>query len=99
MAIILVTGGSSGIGLAIVRRLAGAGHQVFSASRKPDRNGVPAGVTPLVLDLADPTAAAPTVDAVVEAAGGLDALVNNAVSVRSRRPKRRARTRPTTSSK
>jgi NAD(P)-dependent dehydrogenase (short-subunit alcohol dehydrogenase family) len=78
MAIVLVTGGSSGIGLATVRRLAAAGHQVFSASRRPDRNGVPAGVTPLVLDLADPAAAAPAVAAVVEAAGRLDVLVNNA---------------------
>src|SRR5437764_376918 len=52
--------------------------RVFSASRNPDRNGVPEGVTPRVLDLADPAAAAPAVTAVVDAAGGLDVLVNNA---------------------
>jgi NAD(P)-dependent dehydrogenase (short-subunit alcohol dehydrogenase family) len=78
MAVVLVTGGSSGIGLATVHRLAAAGHQVFSGSRQPLRAALPGGVTPLVLDVADPAAAGAAVRAVLDAAGRLDVLVNNA---------------------
>jgi len=78
MAVVLVTGGSSGIGLATVRRLAAAGHQVFSGSRQPLRAPLPSGITPLVLDVADPAAAGAAVRAVLDAAGRLDVLVNNA---------------------
>ncbi len=35
MAVVFITGGSSGIGLATVRRLAAAGDQVFCGSRNP----------------------------------------------------------------
>jgi NAD(P)-dependent dehydrogenase (short-subunit alcohol dehydrogenase family) len=78
MSVVLITGGSSGIGLATVRRLAAAGHQVFSASRNPARTDLPAGATPLVLDLADPASCRAAIAAVVEDAGRLDVLVNNA---------------------
>jgi NAD(P)-dependent dehydrogenase (short-subunit alcohol dehydrogenase family) len=74
---VLVTGGSSGIGLATVRRLAAAGHQVFCGSRQPSRAALPGGVTPLPLDVADPAAPA-AIQSVVTAAGRLDVLVNNA---------------------
>lgn len=78
MAVVLVTGGSSGIGLAVVRRLAAAGDTVFAASRNPARSALPAGVTPLAVDVADPAAGDVAVGAVVEAVGRLDVLVNNA---------------------
>ena len=78
MSVVLVTGGSSGIGLATVRRLAAAGHGVFSASRDPGRADLPGGVTPLVLDLADPASCRAVVASVLDAAGRLDVLVNNA---------------------
>ncbi len=78
MAVVLVTGGSSGIGLATVRRLAAAGHQVFCGSRHPAAVPLPAGVTPLPLDVADPAAAPAAVRSVTGAAGRLDVLVNNA---------------------
>ena len=78
MSVVLVTGGSSGIGLATVRRLAAAGHTVFSASRNPTRSPLPDGVTPVVLDVGDPSAAAPAIAGVLEQAGRIDALVNNA---------------------
>jgi NAD(P)-dependent dehydrogenase (short-subunit alcohol dehydrogenase family) len=64
MAVVLVTGGSSGIGLATVRRLAAAGHQVFSGSRQPTRAALPGGVTPLPLDVADPAAASAAIRSV-----------------------------------
>ena len=76
--IVLVTGGSSGIGHATVRRLARGGHRVFSGSRDPKRAPLPEGVTPLVLDVASVDSALAAVDAVMAQAGGLDALVNNA---------------------
>ena len=75
---VLVTGGSSGIGRAIVVRLAAAGHQVFAASRRPERSPLPDGVTPVELDVASAASCAAAMETVVRAGGGLDALVNNA---------------------
>jgi NAD(P)-dependent dehydrogenase (short-subunit alcohol dehydrogenase family) len=78
MATVLVTGGSSGIGLATVRRLAAAGDRVFCASRHPEAAPLPADAVPLTADIADPAACEKAVRSVVDAAGRLDALVNNA---------------------
>jgi NAD(P)-dependent dehydrogenase (short-subunit alcohol dehydrogenase family) len=78
MSTVLVTGGSSGIGLATVRRLAAAGHQVFSGSRNPERAALPPGVTPVAVDVGDPASGRAAVAAVVAAGSGLDVLVNNA---------------------
>ena len=76
--IVLVTGGSSGIGHAIVRRLAAGGHRVFAAARRPERSPLPSGVVPVVLDVASAASCAAAVETVVADAGGIDALVNNA---------------------
>jgi NAD(P)-dependent dehydrogenase (short-subunit alcohol dehydrogenase family) len=81
MAVVLVTGGSSGIGLATVKRLAAAGHQVFCGSRDPARASLPGAVIPLPMDIADPAAAPAAIRAVAAAAGRLDVLVNNAGTV------------------
>ena len=78
MTVALITGGSSGIGLATVRRLADAGHQVFYASRKPAAVPLAPAITHLPLDLADPRACDAAVQSVLDAAGRLDVLVNNA---------------------
>lgn len=69
----LVTGGRSGIGLAIARRLAAGGARVLTAQRGPDaeREWIEA-------DLADPSAPARVVGEVIRLAGRLDVLVNNA---------------------
>lgn len=84
MAIALVTGGSSGIGLATVRRLAAGGDQVFYGSRTAAPGGVfrafGAQVTHVPLDLADPSSCDAAVPAVTAAAGRLDVLVNCAGS-------------------
>lgn len=80
MAVVLVTGGSSGIGLATVRRLAAAGDRVFYGSRTASPPGTFAAFGPDVahvpLDLADPASCAAAVPAVTAAAGRLDVLVN-----------------------
>ena len=78
MAVVLVTGGSSGIGLATVRRLAAAGDRVFSASRSPAAVALPEGASYLPLDLADPEDCEAAVRSVADSAGRLDVLVNNA---------------------
>src|SRR5262249_12186132 len=78
MAVVLVTGGSSGIGLATVRRLAAAGDRVFSASRRPAAVALPEEVSYLPLALADPEACEAAVRSVADSAGRLDVLVNNA---------------------
>jgi len=78
MTVVLITGGSSGIGLATVRRLAEAGDQVFYASRTPAAVPIAGNVTHVPLDLADPRACETVVQSVLDEAGRLDVLVNNA---------------------
>ena len=78
MQVVLVTGGSSGIGLATVRRLAAAGHRVFAASRNPERAPLPSGVVPITLDVGDRASAPSAIARVVDEAGRIDVLVNNA---------------------
>ncbi len=81
-----VTGGSRGIGEAIVRRLAKDGLHVVAAARNADKlKDVCAGVKaeggsaePLVVDVADARGLADAIEKVAEAHGRLDVLVNNA---------------------
>ena len=75
----LVTGGSSGIGAAICRRLAGDGWRVAVAGRSPERTAAIAdevGGIAVVGDVADP--AHDPVAAAVAGLGGLDCAVLNA---------------------
>lgn len=77
---VLVTGASSGIGRAIVERLARAGHRVHAGARRDvDLQALELieNVTALRLDVTDPATIAAAVRAVA-AAGPLYGLVNNA---------------------
>lgn len=78
---ILVTGSSSGIGLAITQHLAGLGHTVYATVRKPhdhERLAQIDNVHPLMLDVCDSEQIA-AARATIEAQGtGLYGLVNNA---------------------
>jgi NAD(P)-dependent dehydrogenase (short-subunit alcohol dehydrogenase family) len=77
MAVVFVTGGSSGIGLATVKRLAAGGDTVYSGSRAPAPAGASgANVTHLALDVADPGSCAAAISSVLDSAGRLDVLVN-----------------------
>ena len=86
----IVTGGSRGIGAAIVRQLAADGLHVVAIARSPDKlqaiadesaaasGGGNGNVEPLVCDIADPKALAAAIEGVGERHGRLDVLVNNA---------------------
>ncbi|WP_341926345.1 SDR family NAD(P)-dependent oxidoreductase [Nocardioides psychrotolerans] len=82
----LVTGASSGLGAAVVRRLAGAGAHVYAAARDQERLAavaadcadLPGEVAFGHLDVASSASCRSAVDAAVERFGRLDVLVNNA---------------------
>lgn len=83
---VLVTGASSGLGAATVRRLAALGADVYAASRDQDKlagvaescTGLPGRVTTGHLDVTDPNSCREAVAAAVTLHGRLDALINNA---------------------
>ena len=76
----LVTGCSSGIGEAISRRLAAAGHRVFASARRLETltELASAGCRTLALDVTDEASMVAAVAAVEAAEGAVDVLVNNA---------------------
>ncbi|MHA3701718.1 SDR family NAD(P)-dependent oxidoreductase [Jatrophihabitans sp. YIM 134969] len=75
----LVTGGASGIGLAVVRAFVAEGAAVAALDRSAERPAdLPDGVVHLVADIADDAAVRAAVDTAVRELGGLDVVVNNA---------------------
>ena len=82
---ILITGCSSGIGLATAIHFARARHRVFAGIRNPDsagelRKAVEEGlpITPMRIDVDKDASVAAGVASVLEQAGHIDVLVNNA---------------------
>lgn len=73
----LVTGASSGIGLATARALRRDGYRVFGTSRRPTADTAE-GVTMLVCDVTDDDSVRTVVDEIVGREGRIDLLVNNA---------------------
>ncbi|MBT3532720.1 MAG: SDR family oxidoreductase [Rhodospirillaceae bacterium] len=86
MTVTVITGTSSGIGLATAIRLAKAGHKVYAGVRNPDgadnlREVIDAGELPismLEIDMMDESLIIDAVDRVLAAEGQIDVLVNNA---------------------
>ncbi|MDB5295929.1 MAG: fabG [Phycisphaerales bacterium] len=82
----IVTGGSRGIGAAIVKRLAKDGLHVVAVARSADKlNEVVAAVAAdggsaeaVTCDIADPKAWATAIEGIADKLGRLDVLVNNA---------------------
>lgn len=74
--IILITGVSSGFGLAMARQLSAGGHTVYGTVRR-DVEPVP-GVHYLRADVRDPASVQAAVAAVLSAEGRIDVLINNA---------------------
>jgi NAD(P)-dependent dehydrogenase (short-subunit alcohol dehydrogenase family) len=77
----LITGGSSGIGLAIARMLRDEGFELTLASRtaeKIEAAGVELGATTITADVSKPEDCERVVREHVERTGGLDLLVNSA---------------------
>ena len=79
---VLVTGGTSGLGLAMASALSGSGATVALTSRSGERaSAVPAELPDAVgieLDVRDESSVATAVDQAWSQLGGIDMLVNNA---------------------
>jgi NAD(P)-dependent dehydrogenase (short-subunit alcohol dehydrogenase family) len=77
---VLVTGAASGLGRAVARAVTAAGGRALLVDRVPVDGGAdgPAGSLSTVTDLADTAAAEDAVRALVERAGGVDAVVTAA---------------------
>lgn len=76
--VVLVTGASSGIGLAVASSFAANGFEVFGTSRNPQRTEPIPGVELVQLDVTDAASVTEAVSTVVRRAGRIDVLVNNA---------------------
>ena len=85
--VVLITGGSSGIGLCLARRMAAGGDHVGLLARSPEplsrtasecRAAGAASVTTFAVDVGDASAVTSSVDAFVAARGPLDVVVQSA---------------------
>ncbi len=73
----LITGASSGIGLAIAELLASQGFRVFGASRHPEATNL--GYGSIRLDVRDDDSVRDCIATIVDTVGRIDVVVNNAV--------------------
>lgn len=74
--VVLITGASSGIGLACAELLSARGHSVYGTSRKPASS--PQAYRLLEMDVTREDSVHRTVEAVLAEAGHIDVVVNNA---------------------
>jgi NAD(P)-dependent dehydrogenase (short-subunit alcohol dehydrogenase family) len=78
--VVLVTGCSTGIGRAVAKELKARGHRPFATARKIEAIAdlEAAGIETLRLDVTEPASIRAAVTAIVDRAGRVDVLVNNA---------------------
>jgi 3-oxoacyl-[acyl-carrier protein] reductase len=77
--IVIVTGASRGIGLAITQKMAIEGARVYGVARtEPQQSQLPAGASMLLADIRDSAQVEQVVQTVLEDARRIDILVNNA---------------------
>ena len=76
--VVLITGASSGIGRATAELLARKGYKVFGGVRSPDKAGAIANVSFVQMDVRDEASIKSGVDSVLQQAGKIDVLINNA---------------------
>lgn len=76
--VVLLTGGSSGIGAATARLLAENGMTVYSGSRRGTAGEPTEGIIPVRLDVNDEASCRDAVSRIVEEQGRLDAVICNA---------------------
>ncbi|MCQ8279267.1 oxidoreductase [Acetobacteraceae bacterium KSS8] len=74
----LITGVSSGIGRATAELLARKGYQVFGGVRTPEKAHAINGVTLVQIDVRDEASIKAGVESVLQQAGRIDVLINNA---------------------
>ncbi len=76
--VVLVTGGSSGLGRAICSRLTATGHTVYGTSRKVQGSVQDDGIQLIGMDVTDEASVDNAVAEVVRREGRIDVLINNA---------------------
>jgi NAD(P)-dependent dehydrogenase (short-subunit alcohol dehydrogenase family) len=76
--VVLVTGGSSGIGKTICLALHAKGYIVYGTSRNPDKYRSEVPFKLIALDVLNEATIAPAVQQIIHAEGHLDVLINNA---------------------
>ncbi|MGB0395967.1 MAG: SDR family oxidoreductase [Flavobacteriaceae bacterium] len=76
--VILITGASSGLGKATASYLSAKNYRVYGTSRDPKKYNSNAGFELLPFDLNQPETARGLVDQLIEKAGRIDVLINNA---------------------
>jgi short-subunit dehydrogenase len=78
--VVLVTGGSSGMGKETAIELAGRGHIVYTGARRVEKmqDLEPMGIIPLAMDVSKESENSASVKKIIDEQGRIDVLINNA---------------------